>query len=732
MRRFNGFGPAVVVMLAWLAGSVPAGAQAPASSPGDAADGLRGEITDLKLQLIEAEATAAEIKDEQRLLGGDSRRGGDAGARALSAKTAFWEEVLPWAAPGKASAGPPIELVDDDVEKAVMNTKKRAIEACKAALQHDMDFRAAAARTDELLGDPAGKAVSSGPIDGSLIALGTMAVLGGLILTVHESRDRLRWRLRAMGSRPSLVALALLVPLAAAMGASPGITDDGVKPPAKAAPAAAAGSPATDLKGSRDQLQEQLKRTKRANEEDQKQLETDLEKVRRARATFGLKPDEKDPLQKEAADQADRIEKRIQEDFFRIRVQARIAAMAAAKAEQLEAQIKGDEDQLKSKVIGKTTSAIQAGLIRMGTCGLFILAVVVPLTRVRRNHRRERDEQSRICPRCLNKDTLAVDDSSTDVVEGLQARFRLMVCDACQYEIRENYVVQNRLCFPTVGIRASGKTHWMMMLYDQIKNANIPVASAIRKIPSREDERFDDLLRRLLYQGATLESTQLGLPYPLTFHVHDADPLGANKTMVNLFDFSGEMVDLSIDLSEFRSRALLCEGFTLFLDPTQVTRTARSKPEDLTIEEQIKALAQFAEEMHAIRGLSAEVPIDMPIAVCVSKVDLVASHNIMGSQAIPFVAELRETMNEKVDLALIQRRSQLCARAMPLMFQGWNVERTLRENFGGRYMFFPMSAVGLEGAELGVDDLSRRTITPCGMIEPLLWLLHMHGYCVLH
>ena len=56
----------------------------------------------------------------------------------------------------------------------------------------------------------------------------------------------------------------------------------------------------------------------------------------------------------------------------------------------------------------------------------------------------------------------------------------------------------------------------------------------------------------------------------------------------------------------------------------------------------------------------------------------------------------------------------------------------MRENFGGRCMFFPMSAVGLEEAELGIEDLCKRMIAPCGMIEPLLWLLHMHGYCVLH
>ena len=106
--------------------------------------------------------------------------------------------------------------------------------------------------------------------------------------------------------------------------------------------------------------------------------------------------------------------------------------------------------------------------------------------------------------------------------------------------------------------------------------------------------------------------------------------------------------------------------------------------------------------------------------------------SLIGTQAIDLVTDLRKSMMRRVNLALIHERSQLCAGAMPLMFPGWNLERMLRENFGGRYMFFPMSSVGLEGAELGIEDLSQRTIAPFGTIEPLLWLLHMHGYCVLH
>ncbi len=397
-----------------------------------------------------------------------------------------------------------------------------------------------------------------------------------------------------------------------------------------------------------------------------------------------------------------------------------------AEAERIEKKLKSDQADLETFVVGSRGKASMQSLFRIGTSTLFILAAVVPFALVRRRRRHDQSEQGRKCPRCLNKDTLdfVAPSSDREFDEG-QTMFRLKVCNACDYEIRENYTHENRLCFPTVGIRSSGKTHWLLMLYDQIKNSNIPVASAIRKIPSREDKQFDEMVQRLLYAGGGLAPTVYGLPNPLTFHVHDADRAGANKSMVNLFDYSGEMRNFDIDTDEFRRRALMCEGFTLFLDPTQASEGSAG-----LIASQIDCLSKFAEEMHAIRSLSAEVPIDLPIAVCVSKIDLLTTRSSMSTQAIPLVTALRQSMTRRVDLGLIHERSQLCAAAISQLFPGWNVERSLRENFGGRYMFFPMSAVGLEEAELGIEDLRKRTIAPCGMIEPLLWLLHMHGYCV--
>ena len=76
-----------------------------------------------------------------------------------------------------------------------------------------------------------------------------------------------------------------------------------------------------------------------------------------------------------------------------------------------------------------------------------------------------------------------------------------------------------------------------------------------------------------------------------------------------------------------------------------------------------------------------------------------------------------------------QARSRLVSRLRDTIWPGWQIERQVRELFGGRYLFFPLTPVGLDGR--GETDLSLRTISPFGLLEPLMWLLEMNGYRVL-
>jgi Double-GTPase 2 len=610
--------------------------------------------------------------------------------------------------------------------REIEKQQKESSKAWTTANQRMLELREQRALTEGMIGWRMGSKSSSGALSFGLIGLGTVAVLGGLVLLAHENRDRLRWRLRALGSRPSLLILAIVVLPAASRVAWSGPADLPAQKAPKAKSSLGIPALAAQLELERARLEQQLEEKRQANTAAADRLAAKLEEMCHARAAHSLKPETEE--QKNLVKVAEALERDVQKSFREIRVLARITSRELELATQTEKELERGQSDLQAFVMGSRGQASLQSLIRIAACVLFILAAVVPLSLVRQRRRRERDLQSRKCPRCLNKDTLDFVTPSTDreFDEG-QTMFRLKVCNTCEYEIRENYIHESRLCFPTIGIRSSGKTHWLLMLYDQIKNSNVPVASAIRKIPSRDDQQFDEMVQRLLYAGEHLSPTVYGLPNPLTFHVHDADRTGANKSMVNLFDYSGEMRRFSIDTDEFRRRALLCEGFTLFLDPTQASEGSAG-----LIASQIDCLSKFAEEMHAIRGLAAEIPIDLPVAICISKIDLLVTKSSMSTQAIPLVTALRQTMTRKVDLSLIHERSQLCAAAMSQMFPGWNVERSLRENFGGRYMYFPMSSVGLEEAELGIEDLSKRLIAPCGMIEPLLWLLHMHGYCVLH
>ncbi|MGE3820923.1 MAG: hypothetical protein AB7I30_16035, partial [Isosphaeraceae bacterium] len=477
----------------------------------------------------------------------------------------------------------------------------------------------------------------------------------------------------------------------------------------------------------------ELARLNAENAEVVRRLDDRLERFRRQRATFGNWPSEAATAAR--AEHVTAETKAAHEAFRAIRVALKTVKSLKEKTVELRNAVRDGERSLSTFWTGNRAEARRGSLIRLSTYAALGLAALGPLHLVRRRAKRKLNLESRLCPQCEALDTVRVPDgdepeSAEEPERKIKAK--MAVCGECDYEIRENYLRQNRLSFPTLGIRGSGKTHWVGILYDQIKNANLSVASSLRKLPSRHDAIFDQIVRQLHYDRRGPENTKLDRPRPLVFHVKDADPLGANRTTVNLFDAAGELSrsHVQVDRDYRRLRLLRCQGFALFLDPTQVVVGPWSE-NDTTIEDQIETLAHFSEELHAVRGVPVDRAVDLPVAVCISKIDLLNTQNPIGSQALPFISALRDTMDRDVDLDLIHERSRLCARAMPMLFPNWNVERTLREQFGGRYMFFPVCPVGLEESELGLARLADRTYAPFGVLEPLLWLLHMHGYSVL-
>jgi len=225
------------------------------------------------------------------------------------------------------------------------------------------------------------------------------------------------------------------------------------------------------------------------------------------------------------------------------------------------------------------------------------------------------------------------------------------------------------------------------------------------------------------------------VPLPIVLRLRDRDivpPCG--QTLLMLFDYGGEMGKRTVTDSP-KKRALFMDGFVLFLDPTRTRGRKDPSGKSLNIDDQIENARQFKEDLKAASDKVRGDRLEMPVAVCISKLDLLVNMNPLGGRAFEFLDKLRETQDEPITLDLIQRRSQLCTTYLRQMFDGWNIEQFLRTNFGQRYMFFPLTPVNINQEELGQtdvnDDVEKRAAFPFGVQEPIWWLLHMYGYKVL-
>ncbi|MBL8829575.1 MAG: hypothetical protein JNM18_21530 [Planctomycetaceae bacterium] len=100
----------------------------------------------------------------------------------------------------------------------------------------------------------------------------------------------------------------------------------------------------------------------------------------------------------------------------------------------------------------------------------------------------------------------------------------------------------------------------------------------------------------------------------------------------------------------------------------------------------------------------------------------------MSDVVSTFHRELRGA-GDDWNLQTLEVRSRLTARLCQIIFTDCLIEQTIHRFLRSPYLFFPLTPVGLH--DMHEPDLSRRSIVPFGIAEPLLWLLQANGYPML-
>jgi len=309
----------------------------------------------------------------------------------------------------------------------------------------------------------------------------------------------------------------------------------------------------------------------------------------------------------------------------------------------------------------------------------------------------------------------------------------------CAFDYKDIYRLLPKLCFATLGHPTSGKTMWLMFCYRQLKHRqNLPKNVHYEAFTDDALKEVEDSLREFLENEGEPVATDPGkMPRPLLFNFRDQDPWGPSQELLSIFDFSGEIIQEELNtghtLSIQRERALKADGFFYFLDPT-IPRS----------DEQMDSLIRFRDDIREMMGLRPGDQVKIPVALCLSKVDLLGNMPYADPGGSGFVGQFYEDLTaidndpkykgrgSEITIEKIERRSQLVQDLIPQIWEDWNIEDEIRSLFGGRIMFFPMTPIGL-GTPFENDPTSieGRAAKPYHILEPMLWMVHMTGHLVL-
>ncbi len=540
---------------------------------------------------------------------------------------------------------------------------------------------------------------------GLLVTAMLVAAAGLAYIRVHSERQNLR---RHKGGNESAFAIRLLRALQVLAAASAAATlllfffEDSLRSAVRSTGLTGSGDP---LKPIRDEVQ--------AVQGELAQWQGRLEK---ARAQAEPSAAASQVRMKEAlpgwGDEAHRQWREVREHIGRIAVSRRVQARVA---DSLEA------DAAQTAVLGRDLAGAwrQAAWSRRveywlrGSLGVLAVGVAVGLGGVWvRGVGRRQSEVRKTCPKCLRVGMLKYDRAA-----------RLARCTYsfgpghdCGFAFAPKYIDLEKLCLPVLGTAHSGKSHWLAMTYRQLSEGTHPKQVSFFGIDSPAAKEFERMVRDILQQRLGTDPTPPGrIHSPLVFDFADCDPWGRSNILINVFDFPGEVVQRESMASPSRERALRGDGFFYFLDPVEPRET------------QAPALDRFISDLRLVQDAHKGRPVVTPIAVCVSKIDLMVTQPYAGRDGAAvreFYADLAR-IGWDLDLEKIELRSRRTAALCETIWHGWNLKQKLQ---GIPHQFFPLTPVGLDRP--GSTDLSHIMIRPLGLLAPMMWLLHSNGYRV--
>lgn len=287
------------------------------------------------------------------------------------------------------------------------------------------------------------------------------------------------------------------------------------------------------------------------------------------------------------------------------------------------------------------------------------------------------------------------------------------------------------LIFAMIGAKSAGKSHYLAVLIDQLKNRVGPALKLLLEpVNDRTMQRYDEEFyapvyrRRTVIGGTHSAVTRASVPLIYTLSFSKPTVFGGSKIVstvtIVFFDTAGEDLNSRDVMSTVNKYIYRADGLLLLLDPLQLNDVRAKLGNGSHLPEQyaetMDIVTRVSDLIRMGRDIGTTEKVKVPMAVAFSKMDAVSS--LIDPQY-----QLKATPNhvggfDVADFQAINGEMQ----SLVAQWQGDGILNQVGTMYQ-RYGFFGLSALGCNPH--GTSHIER--VLPHRVEDPFLWLLYQHG-----
>lgn len=308
-------------------------------------------------------------------------------------------------------------------------------------------------------------------------------------------------------------------------------------------------------------------------------------------------------------------------------------------------------------------------------------------------------------------------------------------CLRCHNDLPSDYCDQDSRIIALVGAKASGKSTYISVLLNELRNRvggayDASIAAMGSETQRRDREMGEDLYDRLRLPEATRPAA-LGFNDPLLYRLslprHGRLGDGSRHTALVFFDAAGEDLKSSEAMDRYTHYLGAADGIILLVDPLQLGAVRDRLPpgDDPPLPAVETSPQQIAADLAAqLRAHGRSAPrgrVATPIAVAVTKSDM------LRPLLAPHSPLLRNAPHSE---GLLSEEDRITVHEeMRSLLDGWDsgaLHRQLARDFADLSLF-GLSALGSPPPADAPADAPASGPQPLRVEDPLLWLLARRG-----